>query len=99
MNQLTRREEEVLRLRAQGAPIKAVAASLGISHQTAKNHCSHAFDKLGAACLADALGALGWIEVANQRKLLERLIAIEVAESSARLAVLKTELALLESDR
>lgn len=46
--QLTRREEQVLELAATGLTISAIAATLNISHSTAKAHLLSVYDKLGA---------------------------------------------------
>lgn len=46
--QLTRREEQVLELAATGLTISAIAATLNVSHSTAKAHLLSVYDKLGA---------------------------------------------------
>lgn len=46
---LTPREMEVLLLMAEGLENPAIAAELGIRHQTARVHVSNILDKLGAA--------------------------------------------------
>ena len=51
---LTRRENEVLDLLAEGLPNKAIAARLGISDQTVKFHVSSICGKLGAAAEASS---------------------------------------------
>jgi two-component system nitrate/nitrite response regulator NarL len=43
---LTRRERDIVQLIVDGHSNKAVAASLGIAHQTAKNHVRHVMAKL-----------------------------------------------------
>lgn len=60
---LTAREVQVLRTlaRSQGAR-KIAAHDLGISIRTVANHQRHAYAKLGAASLVDALDRLGWIK-------------------------------------
>lgn len=52
---LTNREREVLSLRAQGLSRREVAAELGVSESTVKNHLANAYLKLGADSLLDAL--------------------------------------------
>ncbi len=46
--QLTRREEQVLELAATGLTISAIAATLNVSHSTAKAHLLSVYEKLGA---------------------------------------------------
>lgn len=46
--QLTRREEQVLELAATGLTISEIAATLHVSHSTAKSHLLRVYDKLGA---------------------------------------------------
>jgi two-component system, NarL family, response regulator LiaR len=46
---LTRREREVLELIAGGRSNKRIAAELGISEKTVKNHVGHLLEKLGVA--------------------------------------------------
>lgn len=54
---LTPREEEVLRLLAEGATNKAIARRLGISVHTAKFHVASLLAKLGASGRAAAIAA------------------------------------------
>ncbi|MCL6451667.1 MAG: response regulator transcription factor [Acetobacteraceae bacterium] len=62
---LTRREEEVLALLAQGSSNRQIAERLYISEKTVKNHISHILEKLGvqdrlqAAVLAMKRGWVG----------------------------------------
>jgi DNA-binding NarL/FixJ family response regulator len=44
---LTPREEEVVRLVAEGKTNKAIARELGISPRTVEGHLNHVFDRLG----------------------------------------------------
>jgi DNA-binding NarL/FixJ family response regulator len=52
---LSGREEEVLRLLAEGLGVSAIARSLYISESTAKTHISRIYEKLGAANRASAI--------------------------------------------
>jgi DNA-binding NarL/FixJ family response regulator len=47
---LTLREKQILTLVGQGLPNKVIAARLGISHATAKNHVHHILGKLHLQC-------------------------------------------------
>jgi DNA-binding NarL/FixJ family response regulator len=53
--QLTSREREVLELIAQGHPNPAIAARLGLSHKTVRNHVSNILAKLQVADRAQAV--------------------------------------------
>jgi NarL family two-component system response regulator LiaR len=46
---ITARELEILTLIARGLSNREIATQLFVSENTVKTHCSHAFDKLGAA--------------------------------------------------
>ncbi len=65
LEQLTRREREVLQLLARGRSNKRIAFELGISEKTVKTHVGHLFAKLGvtdrtqAALLAVQRGLVG----------------------------------------
>lgn len=85
---LTPREREILRLRADGMPVKQAARVMGIALQTARNHIKSAYVKLGVNCLADALQVLGMIGSGD--RLIERLIDIEEAQHRARIAFLRS---------
>jgi pimeloyl-ACP methyl ester carboxylesterase/DNA-binding CsgD family transcriptional regulator len=52
---LTAREREVLALLSDGHGNAAIAAHLGISEKTVRNHLSHLFDKLGVWSRAQAI--------------------------------------------
>ncbi len=52
---LTPREQEVLRLLAEGAPNKAIAHQLGISEHTVKFHVNAIMGKLGAQSRTEAV--------------------------------------------
>ncbi|WP_413216947.1 response regulator [Thermus oshimai] len=61
---LTPREEEVLRLLAQGLPAKAIARALGVSPDTVKDHLENLYAKLSAKNRVEALErarALGFL--------------------------------------
>jgi DNA-binding NarL/FixJ family response regulator len=51
---LSDREREVLQLVAQGLTNKEIAAALGITEKTARNHISHILDKLGLSRRTEA---------------------------------------------
>jgi len=53
--QLTDREREVLELVAQGQANAAIAARLGLSHKTIRNHVSNILTKLQVADRAQAV--------------------------------------------
>jgi len=53
---LTVREEEVLRLVADGLTDRQIAARLGVSRRTAEAHVGHILHKLGARTRAQAVG-------------------------------------------
>jgi len=52
---LTAREREVIRLLAQGASTKVVAAKLSITHRTARNHIQNLLGRLGAHSRLEAV--------------------------------------------
>ncbi|MEU8181206.1 response regulator transcription factor [Micromonospora sp. NPDC049044] len=61
---LTDRETEVLRLTAEGAPVAEVAASLGLTRGTVRNHLGRIARKVGARTRVEAVrmaGEAGWI--------------------------------------
>ncbi|WP_433261702.1 response regulator transcription factor [Micromonospora vinacea] len=61
---LTSRETEVLRLTAAGAPVAEVAASLGLTRGTVRNHLGRIARKVGARTRVEAVrmaGEAGWI--------------------------------------
>lgn len=51
---LTPREQEVLRLLAEGLPNRAIAARLVVSEKTVGTHLAHIYTKLGVATRAAA---------------------------------------------
>lgn len=59
---LTIREREILLILADGRTMKDAAASMGISVQTIKNHCSAIYRELGATGLVNAYHRLGWLK-------------------------------------
>jgi DNA-binding NarL/FixJ family response regulator len=63
---LTRREQQVLRLLAEGRDTAAIAAMLFISRKTVENHRAHIFGKLGLRNLAELVhyaARLGLVEL------------------------------------
>jgi two-component system response regulator FixJ len=56
---LTPRELEVLRLVAEGATSKVIAARLGLSHRTVEMHRANMMRKMGAATLIDLVRMAG----------------------------------------
>lgn len=60
---ITPREREILAACVTGEKQEAVAARIGISPQTLKNHLSRAYEKLEATSLVDAYRRLGWLRV------------------------------------
>jgi two-component system response regulator DesR len=61
---LTRREVEVLRLAAEGLPLKEIAARLFLAHGTVRNHLSSVVRKTGARNRMEAVWRAhrdGWI--------------------------------------
>lgn len=73
---LTKREYEVLTLRASGMTVKAVAARFGVSDQTVKNQSLQAFRKLGVLGLNEALAAIGMVTTQSTH-LVDLLIEME----------------------
>ena len=64
VEQLTRREMEVLDLVARGHTNKAIGVQLGISDRTVQGHLAHIFEKLQAASRTEAVMravSLGWL--------------------------------------
>ena len=55
LERLSEREQEVLRLTAEGATSKEVAAALGLRPKTVENHRARILDKLGVANTAAAV--------------------------------------------
>lgn len=54
-NPLTRREQEILRIAADGATTDEIAARLSVSTKTVRNHLSRAFVRIGARNRMDAI--------------------------------------------
>lgn len=59
-------QREVLRLRALGLDVRAVARRMRLSEHTVRHYYAAAYRQLGASCLADALRALGWLRVPGE---------------------------------
>lgn len=64
----TKRQEQILRLMADGLTIREAAARLGIQTSTAKNHLTAAYRELGVRNSAGAFAAMGWLSVDTIRK-------------------------------
>jgi DNA-binding NarL/FixJ family response regulator len=64
---LSAREWQLLRLRAEGTGSKEVAARLGISEQTEKNHMGSIYRKLGVDNLVGAFRVIGWLTIPGDR--------------------------------
>ena len=47
LEHLTPRQCAILTRLGRGEPLKAIAADLGISYETAKTHCKRAYEKMG----------------------------------------------------
>ncbi|UJX41131.1 response regulator transcription factor [Desulfovibrio sp. JY] len=65
---LTRREQQILRLLAEGRGVAAIAADLYISRKTVENHRSNIFGKLGFSNMAELVHyavKMGLIEVGD----------------------------------
>lgn len=88
---LTRREHDVMRLRASGMPVKSVAARLGTSEQTVKNQTHRALVKLGATCLLEGMNALGWVRTGTHDEYVRRQVEREEAAHRARLAAIEAD--------
>jgi DNA-binding CsgD family transcriptional regulator len=63
---LTKREYEVMTLRAKGLTYKEVAYELGISLSTIKRRMSAASDKAGGGGTLEVYRALGWLRVPGE---------------------------------
>jgi DNA-binding NarL/FixJ family response regulator len=67
---LTRRQEECLRLVADGLPNRHIAATLGLSIDTVSNHLTAAYKNLGIAggpLLSARIAAVRWFVEQEQR--------------------------------
>ena len=56
---LTRREQQVLSLVAEGRTNQAIAHALELSPRTVAKHLEHAYRKLDVSCRVQAVGCLG----------------------------------------
>ena len=63
---LTPRQIEILRLRAQGRLAKEVAGELGLSEVTVKNHATRAYERLNVETAIEAFLVLGWLRVPEE---------------------------------
>jgi predicted transcriptional regulator len=66
VSELTPAQEAVLRLRAEGLTMKDVAARLGVSEQTVKNHSSAAYEAMDVDNIIGAMMAKGWVQIPGQ---------------------------------
>ena len=55
LDELSPREAELLKAMAEGLTNKGIAQQFGISHQTARNHLSNVYRKLGVRSRAEAV--------------------------------------------
>lgn len=62
---LSPRELECLTRAAHGATSKAIAAEMGVTRHTVRNHNDVAYKKLGVHCQVEAFLALGWLTPPN----------------------------------
>lgn len=60
---LTAREVELLTALVDADTVSDAGARLGISAQTAKNHLTHVYAKLGTGGLLNTYRRLGWLRV------------------------------------
>ena len=60
---LTAREIEFMQAYANASDMREAAYALGVSPQTAKNHCSNSYRKIGARGSVEAFRMLGWLSV------------------------------------
>ena len=69
MHGLTRREQQLLPLIAQGLTNKEIASHLGLSEQTVKNHIHRILQKVGSE---DRLSAIHALETSSLQETKER---------------------------
>jgi DNA-binding CsgD family transcriptional regulator len=67
------RELQVLAEVCQHGGVKEAAACLTISHQTARNHLSSLYQRIGAVSIPHALLLLGWVAVPARARRHHRL--------------------------
>jgi DNA-binding CsgD family transcriptional regulator len=83
---LSPRELEILVAAAGGLTQKVIAAQMGCSVQTVKNHLYSVYTKLEVTTLVGALNAMGWVHVSGDQVVLDQvdrrlgLLRREVAE-------------------
>lgn len=63
---LSRRQREVMILRARGFTFKEIADQMCLSEGTVKVHISNAYGRLGVMNLAEAFIALGWLVIPEE---------------------------------
>ncbi len=67
IEQLSRREREVLDLVASGISNKVIAGRLGVSTRTVEIHRAHMMEKMGAESLSDLIRMVTTIDILSQR--------------------------------
>lgn len=60
---ITPRQREILKMRATGKTMKAVAIELGLHENTIKNASCQAFERLDVPGLVEAMHVLGWVRL------------------------------------
>lgn len=60
---LTDREQEALRLRAEGLGAREAAAEMHVSRNTFYVHIKNAYRRLDVSSLVDALRGIGWLRI------------------------------------
>ena len=63
---LTKREEQIVQLVAEGLPSREIASKLGVSAHTVKNHLFRIYEKLGVSNRSDQMPDPPWFGLCNQ---------------------------------
>lgn len=63
LRRLTPREDEILLMRAMDQSNDGIAAELGISPQTVKNHMASVYAKLDVGGIVGAMHRKGWVKI------------------------------------
>ncbi len=69
--ELTEREEQILRLIADGLTNREISCNLSISESTVENHIHHIYAKLGISNRAQAVAQAFQVGIALQNDMLE----------------------------